>query len=464
MRIAAAYIRVSTDDQTEYSPDAQLRAIKSYCEKNNYFLDPKYIFIDEGKSGRKAEKRPAFMSMIGTAKQKPTPFEVILCHKFDRFARNREDSVVYKSLLRKECGISIISITESIENDRMSIIIESMLEAMAEYYSINLAEEVKKGMTEKARRGEPLSIPPFGYAMENKQLVINHSESSIVKKIFQDFISGKAYFAIASELNAMGIRTHRGNPFENRTVSYILQNPVYMGYIRWTPTGRTRRNFQNPDSMIIKSQHEPIIDPVTFEAASNRIKEIRLMHRPYQKPVLHESHWLRGLIRCPYCGHVLVCSNGYYICNGYVHTTCSHRNSIRVDKIEKLVLSIMEHDLQSTQFINIEHLSASHATQQLEEQLAELHLRLNRCKAAYEQGIDTIAEYAVNKKRITQEMDHIQQQKPIVLPTTCPNHVLDCMKEFMNPSADRYALAHKIIKEIIWDKDKKTANIIYFVQ
>lgn len=464
MHIAAAYIRVSTDDQTEYSPDAQLRAIKSYCEKNDYFLDPKYIFIDEGKSGRKAEKRPAFMSMIGTAKQKPTPFEVILCHKFDRFARNREDSVVYKSLLRKECGISIISITESIENDRMSIIIESMLEAMAEYYSINLAEEVKKGMTEKARRGEPLSIPPFGYAMENKQLVINHSEAAIVKKIFQDFISGKAYFAIAKELNAMGIHTHRGNPFENRTVSYILQNPVYMGYIRWTPTGRTRRNFQNPDSMIIKSQHEPIIDPIIFEAVSNRIKEIRLMHRPYQKPVLHESHWLRGLIRCPYCGHVLVRSNGYYICNGYVHTTCSQRNSIRVDKIEKLVLAIIEHDLQSPQSINIEHLSASHVTQQVEEQLAELHLRLNRCKAAYEQGVDTIAEYAVNKKRITQEIDRIQQQKPIVLPNACPNYVLDCMKELMNPSADRYALAHKIIKEIIWDKEKKAVDITYFVQ
>ena len=138
MQYAAAYIRVSTDDQVEYSPDAQLRAIKNYCEKNDYYLDPAYIYIDEGYSGRKAKKRPAFMKMIGAAKKKPAPFQAILCHKFDRFARSREDSVVYKSLLRKECGVAVISITETIENDKMSIIMESMLEAMAEYYSINL--------------------------------------------------------------------------------------------------------------------------------------------------------------------------------------------------------------------------------------------------------------------------------------------------------------------------------------
>ena len=172
-QIAAAYIRVSTNDQTEYSPSAQLKAIKTWCNNNNYTLDTNHIYIDEGKSGRKAEKRPEFMKMIGSAKTKPAPFDVILVHKFDRFARNRTDSVVYKSLLQKEYGIKVISITETIENDKFSVIMESMLEAMAEYYSINLSEEVKKGMTEKASRGEPLSIAPFGYKMENKQLVID---------------------------------------------------------------------------------------------------------------------------------------------------------------------------------------------------------------------------------------------------------------------------------------------------
>ena len=160
--IAAAYIRVSTDDQTEFSPDAQLKALRRYASQNNLVLDERYIFSDEGISGRKAEKRPGFMSMIAQAKSKEHPFDVILVHKFDRFARSREDSVVYKSMLKRECNVRVISITESVEDDKFSVILEAMLEAMAEYYSINLSDEVKKGMTEKATRGGLQHVPPFG--------------------------------------------------------------------------------------------------------------------------------------------------------------------------------------------------------------------------------------------------------------------------------------------------------------
>lgn len=138
----ACYLRVSTEDQVEFSPDAQLKAIQNYCNQNNISLDREHIFKDEGISGRKADKRPGFQDMIKHAKKKE--FDVILVHKFDRFARSREDSVVYKSLLKKECGIRVISITESIEDDKFSVILEAMLEAMAEYYSLNLSDEVKK--------------------------------------------------------------------------------------------------------------------------------------------------------------------------------------------------------------------------------------------------------------------------------------------------------------------------------
>lgn len=161
MQKGACYIRVSTNDQTEFSPDAQLKAIRKYAENNNILLDDDYIFVDEGISGRKADKRPAFQQMIKVAKSKPKKFDIILVHKFDRFARSREDSVVYKSLLKKECNIRVISITESIEDDKFSVILEAMLEAMAEYYSLNLSDEVKKGMTEKATRGQYQSSPPF---------------------------------------------------------------------------------------------------------------------------------------------------------------------------------------------------------------------------------------------------------------------------------------------------------------
>jgi site-specific DNA recombinase len=178
---AALYIRVSTMDQIEFSPDAQTSALREYAKKNKMIILDEHIYIDEGISGRRAEKRPAFQAMIKSAKQKNRVFDVILVHKFDRFARSREDSVVYKSLLRKECGIKVVSITEQLEDDKFSIILESMLEAMAEYYSLNLADEVKKGMTEKAKRGGLQCSPSFGYRVEENTLVINPEESKIVK-------------------------------------------------------------------------------------------------------------------------------------------------------------------------------------------------------------------------------------------------------------------------------------------
>ena len=101
MKTAAAYIRVSTDDQIEYSPDSQLKAIRKYAKEHELILPEEFIFIDEGISGRKADKRPSFQRMIGTAKLKPKPFDVILLWKFSRFARNRTDAIVYKNLLRK---------------------------------------------------------------------------------------------------------------------------------------------------------------------------------------------------------------------------------------------------------------------------------------------------------------------------------------------------------------------------
>ena len=106
MRIAAAYIRVSTHMQEELSPDAQKRLLGEYAKRNGMILSNEFIFMDKGISGKKAEKRPDFMKMISMAKQKPAPFDVILVWKFSRFARNQEESIVYKNLLRNKCKVS----------------------------------------------------------------------------------------------------------------------------------------------------------------------------------------------------------------------------------------------------------------------------------------------------------------------------------------------------------------------
>lgn len=231
MEYAALYIRVSTDEQTELSPAAQERALKEWAARNGYKILPEHIYIDEGISGKKAIKRPAFMTMIGTAKRKPSPFQAILVHKFDRFARSREDSVVYKSLLRKECGVKVISITEQIEDDKFSVILEAMLEAMAEYYSLNLADEVKKGMTEKARRGGYQTHAPFGYEYREakKPICIKEDEAAAVKMIFEMYVNDHVpTYLIAKKLNEMGLKTKTAGNLKNvqfctsSTILYML--------------------------------------------------------------------------------------------------------------------------------------------------------------------------------------------------------------------------------------------------
>ena len=111
MRTAAAYIRVSTDDQLEYSPDSQLLQIRRYAKGNGFLLPQQWVFVEEeGRSGRQSSKRPEFLRMIAAAKQSPKPFDAILVWKYSRFARSRQDSIVYKSMLRKELGIDVIDL------------------------------------------------------------------------------------------------------------------------------------------------------------------------------------------------------------------------------------------------------------------------------------------------------------------------------------------------------------------
>ena len=187
LKIAAAYIRVSTEDQTELSPDSQIKKIHEYAKSHGYIVPEEYIFHDDGISGRTTKKRPGFNKMIATAKSTPKPFDAILVWKFSRFARNREDSIVFKSMLKK-CGIGVTSI------------IGSLSEAMDEYYSVNLSEEVVRGMTEKVSRGKPVSIPPLGYKMSEGELVIDDDAAPLIRKIFKDYLDGKGCREMAINL------------------------------------------------------------------------------------------------------------------------------------------------------------------------------------------------------------------------------------------------------------------------
>ena len=408
MKTAAAYIRVSTDDQTEYSPSSQLEKIQDYAKKNGYIIPSEYIYIDEGISGR-TTKRPAFNKMIGTAKTIPKPFDAILLWKFSRFARNREDSIVYKSMLRKQCGIDVRSISENIGDDKMSVIMEAMIEAMDEYYSINLGEEVRRGMNEKVQRGEPVTIPSFGYDIIEGKYAPNNETAPLVRKIFDDFLDNKGLVTIARELNENGYRTRRGNKFENRTVRYILKNPVYIGKIRWTPTGKANHRISSKDTVIIDGTHEPIISKEIFDRVQEKLSKgsVKYMHEISAK----EPFMLQGLVRCSACGATLCMSANHTSlqCYAYAHGKCNISHSISLKKINALVIETIDRCIEKSEF-NLEFTSEKKPDENIPLLISREEKKLERIKDAYENGVYTLEEYKKSRDNVQSKITELEEK------------------------------------------------------
>lgn len=335
---AAAYIRVSTEDQLEYSPDSQLKRIREYTEHHDLYLPDEYIYLDEGISGRNADNRPAFMNMIRTAKQKPHPFDVILVWKYSRFARNRQDSIFYKSMLRKDCGINVISITEQLSDDPTSILIEALLEAMDEYYSVNLAQEVRRGMNEKFSRGGIVGPPPFGYRISNGVMEPDPDTAPAVSLIYECFLNGLSCRQIAEQLNHRQIHTIRNNLFESRTVRYILSNPFYLGM---------QRRHLSPSSegtpmTVLPSQHPALITPEVFTQVQRLLRSSGQLHDNTATP---SSYMLKGLVTCSSCGGHLTRSHGYLQCCRYTKGQCKDSHCVSLAFLTDLVLRMLEEDI-----------------------------------------------------------------------------------------------------------------------
>ncbi len=156
---AAAYTRFSSDNQRDESIDAQVRAIEAYCEQKGFDLVK--IYADRAKSAT-SDKRPEFLQMIEDSGK--GLFDVAIVHKLDRFSRDKYDSAKYKRILKKN-GVKLLSVTENLDDSPESVILESLLEGMAEYYSKNLAREVMKGLKETAYQCKHTGgLPPIGYS------------------------------------------------------------------------------------------------------------------------------------------------------------------------------------------------------------------------------------------------------------------------------------------------------------
>lgn len=477
MKIAAAYIRVSDERQDEYSPESQLKLIRDFAKRNDFIVPEEYVFFDDGISAKSTKKRDRFNEMIGIAKTKPQPFEAILVWKFSRFARNQEQSIVYKSLLKKN-NIDVLSISEPISSDPFGSLIERIIEWMDEYYLIRLSGEVKRGMTEKASRGEAMCHPAFGFDLKNKCYYPNEYADT-VRMIFNDYINGIGMRTIAKKLNSLGIKTTRGGTFDNRHIEYILNNPVYNGKIRWSTDGRaaSNRDYNNPNTMIVDGKHDAIIDNETWERTQQRLKEQERMYPKFQRRDQNTEWMLKGLVRCSACGATLTMAGTKCMsmqCHRYARGQCETSHSLSVAKADKAVIQALEEAVGNLQF-NVVPIPTDRKSNCIDYQalIDQEHRKLLRCKDSYIAGIDTIEEYKANKEKISKEIEALKEKaaadkQKTSLPTTAQyaekvRNVIDILKNDTVTARLKNEALRAIIAHIVYEKPEGNLKLFFYI-
>lgn len=223
------YARYSSDNQREESIEGQLRECKEFANRNDIVIVDTYI--DRAFSA-KTDNRPSFQKMIRDSAK--NQFDVIIVWKLDRFARNRYDFAHYKAQLRKNC-VKVVSATEAISEGSEGIILESVLEGMAEYYSAELAEKVIRGQTENAMKCKfNGGLVTFGYYIDNEQhFQIDVETAPYITHIYNAYDSGMTMKGIAEDLNNKGVPNSRGGKFTINIISKILSNRRYIGEYRF---------------------------------------------------------------------------------------------------------------------------------------------------------------------------------------------------------------------------------------
>lgn len=489
LKYAYGYIRVSTHDQEELSPESQKKLLKDYAAKNNIVILK--LFTDLGISGRKAKKRPGFQEMIASAKEKEHPVDLILVWKFSRFARNQEESIVYKSLLKKQHNVDVVSVSEPLSDNPFGSLIERIIEWMDEYYSIRLSGEVFRGMKENATRGAYQARPPLGYKVveHGKPPVIVPEEAKIIQIIFEKYVyEGMGFFDLARYLNSLGFKTSHGKAFERRSIEYIIQNPSYCGMVRWNRTENATNRIKDKEEWIISDGMQPaIISKDLFDAAQKRL--VATYHPKGKRPSSTYKHWLSGLLKCPDCGRTMTActmrrANGekysYFTCYGYTKGKCLKPNGISSLTLEKEVLDSIKEVLDTKDIVY--ELREYQPTEQFDEKkvlierLESLTGKEERIKASYREGIDTLEEYKANKAIIQKERESLEQQLKELKKVACKSdqNPADTMLQKVRSVydiliSDNYTYIQKnealkqIIDKIIYDRKNDSLKIYFFL-
>lgn len=332
---AVIYARYSSDNQSEESITAQLRACNEYACKNGIKIIGEYI--DRAMSAR-SDNRPEFLRMVAEAPK--GLFNAVIVHKLDRFSRDRYDHAIYRKKLRDN-NVKVISVLENLDDSPESVVLESVLEGFSEYYSRNLARETRKGLRETALKAKFTGgTPPFGFDVDaDNNYIINASEAEAVRKIFNACVNKIGYAALIDEFAQQGIKTKFGRPFGKNSFNAILKNEKYIGTYIYYPEGTAKQKLSIP--IKIEDAIPQIVDKTTFWEVQKIMNSRK--HSGAAKAI--EPYLLSGLLFCGECGSAM---------NGHRHTRkrgveycyeCGNNSRKRIcampqlsrDKVEKIV-------------------------------------------------------------------------------------------------------------------------------
>lgn len=381
------YARYSSHNQREESIEGQLRECHEFATKNGFSVVDEYI--DRAISG-KTDNRPSFQRLIKDSER--GQFDAVIMYTLDRFARNRYDSAVYKAKLKKN-GVRVFYAKQEISDNPEGIILESVLEGMAEYYSENLARSIKRGMKENALHAVAMGSLCLGYKMgENRQYEIDPVGAKAVQEIFTLYSEGKSKNEIVNYLNENGYKTSRGNPFNKNSLQRILRNDRYIGVYRY-------------DDVVLEDAVPPIISRQLFDKVQSLLQH-NYASRARNKA--SEDYLLTTKVFCGHCGNPMVGESGtsklgrvyhYYKCSKRKRTKDCNKKVEKKDWLEQLIvkytveyvltddnieliatkaMELIEKDLQDTSVLI-----------GLQGMLKETNKKLKNIMSAIEQGIVT---------------------------------------------------------------------------
>ena len=337
---AVIYARYSSSGQREESIEGQIRDCREFAQRNGLNIIGEYI--DKALSG-KSDNRPDFQRMLRDSER--GHFEAVVMWKMDRFARNRYDSAMYKCKLKRN-GVRIFYAKETIPEGPEGIILESVMEGYAEYYSENLSQNVKRGFYDSALELKTLGQRVIGYKKgSDGRFAVDFGQAAVVRRIFEEYAKGERAKDIYSRLNEEGHRTSRGGLFNKNSLRRILQNEKYIGIYEY-------------EDIRVEGGLPAIIDRKLFGKVQTMIEK---NHASPGKGRA-QNFLLTSKLFCGLCGDTMTGDGGtsrtektyaYYTCNKRKYERNCEKERATKDWIEQLVVEELARLVNSDSYSRI---------------------------------------------------------------------------------------------------------------